>query len=159
MNISEHISYNESITSESAVRHGIANIPNDEQLANMKATAEKIFEPLRTYLSNNIRKKDSPIKINSFFRSVEVNKLIKGSSSSQHCEGKAMDLECNYPNFNNKDLFFLIKEKSIYDQLIWEFGDDKEPAWVHVSYNGNNNRKQVLSAIIQDGKTIYIPFK
>lgn len=157
-NISEHISFQEATKSEAASRKGIANVPNEEQISNMKLLAEKVFEPMRLYISNNIRKKNTPIQINSFFRSAEVNKAVGGSTTSQHCKGEAIDIECHYSDFTNKDLFLLIKGKSVFDQLIWEFGDDKQPAWVHVSFNKDNNRKQVLRAISENGKTKYIPF-
>jgi hypothetical protein len=139
------------------------NTPNETELAAMKLLAQHVFEPLRTYVSMK-RGKDSPIKINSFFRSDEVNKAIGGAvdkngiSSSQHCKGEAMDIETNYPDFNNRFLFLAIKDKSAFDQLIWEFGDENEPAWVHVSYKKEGNRKQVLKAVREDGKTKYIPF-
>jgi len=157
--ISEHISYKEATQSSTAVRKGIANDPNDAELENMRQLAEKVFEPLRSYISMK-RGKDSPIRINSFFRSVELNKAIGGSGSSQHCanNGAAIDIETNYPDFNNKDLFMAIKEKGMYDQMIWEFGNDKEPAWVHVSYKRQDNRKQILKAVSKDGSTKYIPF-
>lgn len=157
MNISAHITYKEAVTSQEAIRKGIQNIPNDAELAAMKLLAEKVFEPLRTYISMK-RGSDSPIRINSFFRSKEVNEKIGGSVTSQHCKGEAIDIETNYSNFNNKDLFLTIKDKSSFDQLIWEFGDEKEPAWVHVSYSAKGNKKEILLAVKQDGKTKYIPF-
>ena len=76
--ISKHISYKEGVYSNTAIRRGISNDPNDEQLANMELVAEEVFEPLRTYIGG-------PIKINSFFRSPELNKAIGGSGKSQHC--------------------------------------------------------------------------
>lgn len=157
-NISEHISYAEAIKSEAAIRKGLSNEPGVKELEAMQLIAEKVFEPLRQYISLK-RGKDTPIKINSFFRSEEVNRAIGGSSTSQHCKGEAMDLECNYPDFNNRDLFHMIKERGAWDQLIWEFGNESEPAWVHVSFTKGGNRKQVLRAISENGKTKYIPFK
>jgi zinc D-Ala-D-Ala carboxypeptidase len=156
--ISRHITLEEATISESAVRAGIPNIPDETQLANMQTTANMVFEPLRTYISDVIRKKDTPIHINSFFRSVAVNGLVGGSATSQHCKGQAMDLSVNYPDFSKKDLFNLIKTRSAFDQLIWEAGNDDQPAWVHVSYNKNGNRKQILKAIVVNGSMTYIPF-
>lgn len=158
MKISEHISFAEATRSEYAIRKKIANLPGEEELLNMKLWAEKVFEPLRAYISQK-RGKDTPIHINSMFRSIAVNKAIGGSSTSQHCKGEAGDLETNYPDFTNKDLFLAIKERGVFDQLIWEFGTDNEPAWVHVSYSKKGNRRQILKAISKRGKTIYIPFK
>lgn len=157
MNLSEHISLKEATTSQEAIRKGIDNTPNEQEIAAMKLIAEKVFEPLRAYISMK-RGKDTPIHINSFFRSKAVNEKIGGSTTSQHCKGEAMDIECNYPDFNNRDLFLAIKEKSAFDQLIYEFGDDNEPAWVHVSYTKSGNRKQVLRAIKENGKTRYVSF-
>src|SRR3990167_6429459 len=115
--ISEHISYQEATRSEAAQREGITNHPNDKELDNIVMWAEKIYEPLRAHVSQ-IRKKDTPLVINSIFRSLEVNKLIKGSATSSHCCGAksgieecAGDIEAHYADFTNKDLFILIKEK------------------------------------------------
>lgn len=157
MKISAHISLAEAIRSEAATRKGIPNDPTPEHLENMKIWAEKVFEPLRSYISTK-RKKDSPIHINSIYRSPAVNKAIGGSKTSQHCLGLAGDIEAHYPDFTNKDLFLAIKDRGVFDQLIWEFGDNKEPAWVHVSYNPAGNRKQILKALSKNGKTVYEPF-
>lgn len=157
MNISAHITLSEATNSNTATRKGIANIPNDAQIENMKQLADKVFEPLRTYISMK-RGKNTPIKITSFFRSVELNKAVGGSGTSQHCLGQAMDIETNYPDFTNKDLFLTIRDKSTFDQLIWEFGNDQQPNWVHVSYKKDGNRKQVLKAISENGSTKYVQF-
>lgn len=164
MRISKHISLAEATRSEAAAREGLDNTPNVQQIDNIKLWAEKVFEPLREHISVK-RKKDTPIHINSIFRSLTVNAAIKGSATSQHCAGAksgkveaAGDIETNYPDFTNKDLFLAIKERGVFDQLIWEFGTDAEPAWVHVSYCKDGNRKQILKAISKNGKTAYIPF-
>ena len=83
--ISKHISYKEGVYSITATRRGIDNDPDDEQLSNMELIAEKVFEPLREYVGG-------PIKINSFFRSIKLNKAIGGSSKSQHCKGNGKTL-------------------------------------------------------------------
>jgi len=159
--ISAHISYKEAVASGYATRKGLDNSPNEQELANIKLWAEKVFEPLREQVSK-ARGIDTPIHINSIFRSEEVNTAIGGSETSQHCAGRvtwleeaAGDIETNYNDFNNKDLFMLIKEKGTFDQLIWEFGTDKEPAWIHVSYRKGANRKQILKAYKENGKTKY----
>jgi zinc D-Ala-D-Ala carboxypeptidase len=89
-----------------------------------------------------------------------MNKAIAGAASnSQHCKGEALDLDndaVEYPT--NKDIFNYIKNHLDFDQLIWEFGDNQNPAWVHVSYNKDKNRKQVLRALKVNGKTIYQPY-
>ena len=155
--ISEHISYKEATSSQTAIRHGLNNDPNPDQLESMKRLAHSLFEPLRTYISMK-RGKDTPIHINSFFRGPEVNAQIKGSSTSQHCKGEAIDIETNFSDFTNRDLFYTIIKRASFDQLICEFISDGEPAWIHVSHKRIGNRNQVLIATKQDDKTKYLPY-
>ena len=148
--ISEHISYKEGTYSITATRLGVDNTPNDEQLTNMELVAEKVFEPLREWVGG-------PIKINSFFRSPDLNKAIGGSSKSQHCNGQAMDIDDNYDNATNAEMYHWIKENLDFDQLIWEFGDDDNPNWLHVSYvSKEDNRNRCLKAYKEQGKSKYI---
>ena len=149
MNISEHVSLKEATRSNTAKRLGIENMPDNETLITMQITAEHIFEPLRN-------KFNEPIYISSFYRSPELNKAIGGSASSQHCKGEAIDIDDVYSKASNADFFNYIKDKLEFDQLIWEFGDDENPAWVHVSYNLGKNRMRVLKAIKENGITKYI---
>tara|TARA_Y100000592_G_scaffold97851_1_gene169472 strand:- start:559 stop:1014 length:456 start_codon:yes stop_codon:yes gene_type:complete len=147
--ISKHISYNEAVRSNTALRRGIENIPNDDQLHFMEIIAEKIFEPLRFYVGG-------PIKITSFFRCPELNTAIGGSKTSQHCKGQAMDIDDVFGYKTNAEMYHYIKENLNFDQLIWEFGDDENPAWVHVSYvSDEKNRNRCLKAYKEDGKTKY----
>ena len=147
--ISKHVSYKEGINSMTAVRLGIDNTPNDEQLSNMELIANEIFEPLRAYVGG-------PIKINSFFRSPELNKAIGGSSKSQHCKGQAMDIDDTFGRMTNAEMYHWIKEYLDFDQMIWEFGDDDNPNWVHVSYvSPEENRNRCLRAYKDNGKTAY----
>ena len=147
--ISEHISYKEGTNSITAIRRGIDNTPNDEQLSNMELIAEKVFEPLRKWVGG-------PIKINSFFRSVKLNKAIGGSNKSQHCKGQAIDIDDTFGVVANSDMYNYIKNNLDFDQLIWEFGDDDNPNWVHVSYVSEfDNRKRCLRAYKGNGKTLY----
>jgi zinc D-Ala-D-Ala carboxypeptidase len=147
--ISGHISYNEAIHSHTAKKLGIKNIPNDIQLLNMKLIATKIFEPLREWVGG-------PIKINSFFRSKALNTAIKGSNTSQHILGLAIDLDDTHGFKTNKEMFHWIKENLNFDQLIWEFGNDKNPDWIHVSYVSKKaNRNRCLKAERVNGKTMY----
>lgn len=146
--ISKHISYKEATHSNTATRRGINNIPSDKHIVAMKALAKNVFEPVRVHF-------DKPIRVNSFFRSVALNKAIGGSSTSQHCKGEAIDLDVT-KGFTNKQIYNYIKDNLEYDQLIWEFGTDKEPDWVHVSYRADGkNRKQQLRASRKRGKTVY----
>lgn len=123
------------------------NIPNEEQKKALETLVEKILDPVRIEL-------DAPIKVTSGFRSIEVNKAVGGASSSQHLRGEAADLTC----FDNKKLFRLLIDME-FDQLIYEFGNDEQPSWVHVSYHEGKNRNQVLRAIKSGGKTKYINYK
>ena len=147
--ISEHVSYKEGVYSTTATRRGIDNVPNDEQLANMELIAEKVFEPLRKYVGG-------PIKINSFFRCPKLNKAIGGSKTSQHCKGLAMDIDDTFRVVANSDMYNYIKNNLDFDQLIWEFGDDDNPNWVHVSYvSKEDNRNRCLRASKSGGTTLY----
>ena len=148
--ISEHISYKEGVYSTTAMRREIDNTPNDEQLDNMETIAEKVFEPLREWVGG-------AIKINSFFRCPELNKAIGGSSKSQHCQGQAIDIDDTYGVVANSEMYHYIKENLDFDQLIWEFGDDDNPNWVHVSYvSKEGNRNRCLKAYKERGRSKYV---
>ena len=148
--ISKHISYKEGVYSNTATRRGINNDPNDEQLNNMELIAEKVFEPLRKWVGG-------PIKINSFFRSPELNKAIGGSGRSQHCHGLAIDIDDTFGKATNAEMYHWIKDNLDFDQMIWEFGDDDNPNWVHVSYiSEDDNRNRCLKAYKENGKTKYM---
>lgn len=153
-NISEHITYEEAICSETAIEKHIDNTPTAPIIGTMKLTAGKIFEPLRKWVSE-LRGHDSPITINSFYRSPELNKAIGGAQDSQHTRGEAIDLNVNYPDFNKKDLFELIRTEFDFDQLIYEGGTPDDPAWVHVSYSSVHNRKECLKMVMHGGKPTY----
>ena len=147
--ISNHISYREGVYSTTAKRLGLDNTPNNEQLNNMELIAHEIFEPHRSYVGG-------PIKINSFFRSPKLNKAIGGSSKSQHCKGQAMDIDDTYGRMTNAEMYHFIKDHLDFDQIIWEFGDDDNPDWVHVSYvSPEKNRNRCLKAYKENGKTKY----
>ncbi len=137
--ISKHISYKEAVGSNYAKQYGIKNKPNEEQVENMKLLAKEVFEPLREWVG-------CPIRVNSMFRSLELNTALKGSITSSHMKGEAMDItsmSCGKEDCKtNLDMFHYIKDNLEFDQLIWEFG--AEPKWLHVSYNKDKNRKQVL---------------
>ena len=155
MKISEHIDLSEIIRRESAKRNGISNMPTEEHLANFKILAENVFEPIR----NNFR---CPINISSAYRSKELNKLIKGSSTSQHCTGEAIDIDMDGTPYDvtNAMIFNYIKDKLDFDQLIWEFGDKENPDWVHVSYSHTGKqRKEILKGYKILGTTHYSPYK
>jgi hypothetical protein len=131
MRISEHISFEEAVLSPTAIRNGIDNMPNDQELHNMKLVAENCFEPLRKMWGK-------PIKINSFFRSQKLNQLVGGSPSSQHTKGQAIDITTG-TKAENKKLFELAKTLE-FDQLINEY----DYLWLHISFKATGNRKQIL---------------
>jgi zinc D-Ala-D-Ala carboxypeptidase len=154
MKLSTHLMLAEMIRSDSAKRRKISNTPNPEHLDNMKVLAKMIFEPIRNFFK-------APIYISSGYRSEALNKAIKGSSSSQHCKGQAMDIDMDGSgNISNSQVFSYIKDNLDFDQLIWEFGDNYNPDWVHVSYvSTEKNRKQILVAYKFLGMTKYRPYK
>jgi zinc D-Ala-D-Ala carboxypeptidase len=138
--ISKHVSYKEGVYSRTAERRGLKNDPSDVHLKNMRLIAEKIFEPLRTHVGG-------PIKINSFYRGPELNDAIGGSAKSQHCKGQAIDIDDTFGHATNAEMYHWIKDNLSFDQMIWEFGTDKNPNWVHVSYvNEDDNRNRCLKA-------------
>lgn len=144
MQLSAHFNLAEFTRSESAKRHGVSNEPTAEHLANIKILCEKVLEP--------IRMKFGPINISSGYRSKVLNHYIGGSLKSQHCEGKAADIDMDgMGSVTNKQIFDYIKNELEFDQLINEFNY----GWVHVSYNAGNNRKQILDAIKVNNKTVY----
>jgi hypothetical protein len=147
--ISKHVSYKEGVVSFTALRLGIDNDPTGYHRSNMEVLAEKVFEPLRKWVGK-------PIKINSFYRGPELNKAIGGSSNSQHCEGRAMDIDDTYGHKTNAEMYEYIKANLDFDQMIWEFGTDENPAWIHVSYvSEDSNRNRCLKAYKENGKTKY----
>ena len=148
--ISAHVSYIEGVRSRTADRMGLDNTPNNLQLKCMKDIAEGLFEPLREWVGG-------PIKINSFFRGEPVNTAIGGSKYSQHMKGQAMDIDDTFGHKTNAEMYHYIKDNLDFDQLIWEFGDDKNPNWIHVSYvTHRENRKKLTIAKKVNGKTKYI---
>ena len=149
MRISKHISYKEAVHSATAKRRGIDNTPNEESLYAMNNVAEFIFEPLRLYVGG-------AIKINSFYRSKELNKAVGGSSKSQHCKGQAIDIDDVFGHKTNAEMFEYVREILDFDQMIWEFGDSNNPSWLHISYvSKKENRNRVLRAVRENGKTRY----
>lgn len=155
MQLSKHLSLAEVTRSDSAKRKGISNQPTAEHLENFKKLAEKVFEPIREHFK-------VPIHISSGYRSKELNAAIGGSLTSQHCSGEAIDIDMDGSTggVSNADVFNYIKNNLEFDQLIWEFGDSKNPDWVHVSYEtSGKQRKQILKAVKSGGKTVYQPYK
>lgn len=155
MKLSKNLWLSEVIKSNTAARKGIDNMPTDEHLENLKYLAEKVFQPLREHAG-------CPIYINSGYRSKELNKAVGGSKSSFHCHGCAIDIDNDNKNtsFDNKQIFEYIKNNLDFTELIYEFGDDNKPDWVHVAIKkGREKEKKIIRAYRINGKTKYKPFK
>jgi len=145
MKLSKHLTKQEFEFSPTAIKFGIENEMNEAQTKAAVLLAEKVFEPIRAF-------RGKPIKVNSGFRSAALNKRIGGASSSQHSKGEALDLPLT------KEEFLFIKDNLEFDQLIYEFGNDNAPAWIHVSFSAKKNRKQVLKAVKVGGVTKYLNY-
>lgn len=154
MRLSKNLTLSEVVKSNTATRLGIENIPNEKIIANLKITADNIFQPIREHF-------DCPIYISSGYRSPGLNRAIGGSETSEHCFGFALDIDQDNRNSSvtNAQIFNMIRECLEFNQLIWEFGDDTNPDWVHVSFQKGNNKNRVVRAVRIDGKTSYLPFE
>ena len=150
MKLSNNLSVKEVTKSNTAKRFGIDNRPTIEHLQNLKAIALNIFQPAR----NHFKK---PIFVSSGYRSEDLNEKIGGSKTSQHSKGQALDLDAHtFGGLTNKELFDFISEHLEFDQIIWEFGTDEEPDWIHVSYVPSGiNRGESLKAYKANGITKY----
>jgi len=147
--LSKYVSLSEVVTSVTAKRYGIDNTPNATQKASLKLVCEMVFDKVREHFN-------VPIFIASGFRCEKLNTLVGGSKTSQHRLGEALDIDAdNYGGITNKQIFDYIKTNLHFDQLIWEFGTNENPEWVHVSYKPKGNRNSVLKAKKVSGKTIY----
>lgn len=154
MSLSEHLTLEEVTASVTARKLGIENDPTEEHLANLRALAGAIFEPLRVNLGK-------PIYVSSGYRSEALNLATPGRAhKSQHLTGEALDLDQQgrETGVTNRDVFLWIRDNLPFDQLIWEKGTDVEPDWVHVSYTRDRKRRgEVLRAASgASGKTSYI---
>lgn len=151
MKLSKNLSLREVTKSNTAKRLGIDNTPDEQVIENLKAIAEKVFQPCRDHFGH-------PIYVSSGYRSPRLNEAVRGSKTSQHMAGKALDLDADvFGGISNADIFRYIKDNLEFDQLIWEFGDENNPDWVHVSFNPNDsNRHRALKSVkLSDGGTAY----
>ena len=151
MKLTANFSLEELTKSETALRFDLDNEPNDEQLANLVALCECVLQPVRDHFGKGV-------KVNSGLRTPEVNAKVGGSKTSDHCKGMAADIEI--PTVANADLAqFILDSGMDFRQLILEFYTPGVPdsGWVHISYNPADNKKQVLTATKQNGKTVYLP--
>ncbi len=150
MKLTQNFTLSEMTKSETALRHGLPNDPEPDHLENMKALAENVLQPVRNYFGMGV-------KVNSAYRHPDVNRAVGGSTTSDHCKGMAADIEI--PGVANAVLAEWIKNNLEFRQLILEFYTPGIPdsGWVHVSYNPADNKKQVLTAMKENGKTVYKP--
>lgn len=150
MKLTENFSLAEMTKSETALRHGLDNTPGEVELANLKALAENVLQKVRNHYGKGV-------KVNSGFRHPEVNAAVGGSKTSDHCRGQAADIEI--PGVPNAELAEWIKDNCEFRQLILEFYTPGIPdsGWVHVSYVEGDNKKQVMTAMKENGKTVYKP--
>ena len=151
MKLSKNLSLAECIKSQTAKRLGINNEPDEWTTENLRQIAINVFQPLRDHFG-------VPIYVSSGYRGPELNRAIGGAKRSQHMEGRALDLDGDvYGSPSNAEIFDYIRKNLEFDQIVWEFGDEDNPDWVHVSYvYGGNNRGRCLKACRDDkGKTYY----
>lgn len=141
MKLTENFCLEEFTVSQVAERHGYKNEPNAKQIENLRLLCVNVLQPLREIIA-------VPIFINSGFRSFDVNAAVGGKFNSQHLEGKAADLVV--PSMNLVDAFNIVLQRLAFDLLIYEFGK-----WIHVSWNGEKNRSEVLLSKKVYGKTVY----
>jgi hypothetical protein len=151
--LSKYATLEECSRSVTASRLGIDNNPPVEVRDNLREVCSKVFDPCREFVGG-------PLAIASGYRSPKLNKAVGGSKTSEHMVGQALDIDCDtFGNKTNAELFYFIKDNLEFNQLIWEFGTDKNPEWIHVSYSRLHNKKKVLKATKIKGKTIYTNFK
>ena len=150
MNLTKNFTLSEMVKSETALRHGMANDPSPTEIDNLRVLCEEVLQKVRDHYGMGV-------KVNSGFRHPLVNAKVGGSTTSDHCKGFAADIEI--PGIANADLAQWIADNCEFRQLILEFYTPGIPdsGWVHVSYNPADNKKQVLTATKQNGKTVYLP--
>lgn len=154
MKLSKYVSIGEVTYSDTAKRKGIDNTPTAEHLENLKVICTEVFDKVREHFA-------VPLYISSGYRGKELNAAIKGSASSDHCKGRALDLDQDYRGngVTNRQVFDYIKDNLEYDQLIAEGSNGKgDLLWVHVGYRKGENRNQTLIAVFKNGKATYLPY-
>ena len=150
MNLTQNFTLSEMTKSETALRFGMANDPTETEIGNLKTLCENVLQPVRDHYGKGV-------KVNSGFRHPLVNAKVGGSTTSDHCKGMAADIEI--PGVANAELAEWIKDNCEFRQLILEFYTPGIPdsGWVHVSFDPNDNKKQVMTVTRKDGKTVYLP--
>jgi Uncharacterized protein conserved in bacteria len=150
MNFTKNFTLSELTKSETALRKGLDNAPSQDIISALQVLAVHVLQPIRDHYGVGV-------KVNSGYRSPEVNASVGGSKTSDHCKGQAADIEI--PGVANAELAEYIKERLQFTQLILEFYTPgvSDSGWVHVSYDPSNLKKQVMTAVKRDGKTVYLP--
>jgi hypothetical protein len=136
--LSPHFTLSEATKSQMAIRKGIANVPNAQEIEAMKLVAVHLLEPIREHFG-------VPFIPTSFFRCKELNDAVGSKDSSQHRKGQAADIEV--PSVSNFALATWVKDNLSFDQLILENYTPGQPSsgWVHCSYKEQENRGEVLT--------------
>ena len=147
--MTKNFSLAELTKSETALRLGIENQPDDEQLNNLLLLCANVLQPIRDHYGKGV-------KVNSALRTIPVNRAVGSSDSSHHVKGQAADIEI--PGVPNADLAEYIRDNLPFTQVILEFYTRGVPdsGWVHVSYDPQNLKKQALTAVKENGKTVYL---
>lgn len=147
MKLSKNFKLSEFTKSQTASRHGIDNTPQGYHLTAAKLLFRNVVQKVRDHFG--------PTIIGSGYRSYELNVLVNGSKSSQHCKGEAVDIEVL--GVSNIEVAQWIEHNLEFDQLILEFYVPGNPdsGWVHVSFKESGNRNEVLTASKIDGRTMY----
>jgi zinc D-Ala-D-Ala carboxypeptidase len=150
MNLTKNFTLSEMTKSETALRHDMDNTPDQTVISNLQALAVHVLQPVRDHYGKGV-------KVNSGYRSPDVNARVGGSRTSDHTRGMAADIEI--PGVSNHELAEWVKANLPYTQLILEFYTRGVPdsGWVHVSYDPANLKKQDLTAVKEGGKTVYLP--
>lgn len=152
MRLSNNLELSEVIRSESAKRNGISNMPTAEHIENLKELAEKVFQPIRDHFK-------VPIRVSSGYRSKELNaKIPNASKTSDHSFGRAIDIDMDGTSITNNQVFHFIKDNLRFKQLIYEFPVNGQASWIHVSYDKNNLKNEILVAKKLYGKTVYVKY-
>jgi len=148
MKLTKNFSLNEMTKSQTALRRGIDNDPSNSEIDNLRLLCEYVLQPVRDHFSK-------PVSINSGFRSSELNKAIGGSGTSDHCKGMAADIEI--PGISNYEIAQWVEDNCDFRQLILEFYTPgvANSGWVHVSYNVDDNDKKIMTALKENGRTVY----
>jgi len=153
MKLSNNFSLNEMTKSQTATRKGISNNPSEDHMDNLKELCINVLQRVRDHFGK-------VVSVSSGYRSPELCEAIGSSKTSQHAKGQAADFEIH--GISNAELVKWISENCIWDQMILEFWkgpDEPNSGWVHCSYKKEGNRKQLLRAYKEDGRTKYEEYK